>query len=259
MTFPVEAVRPGTMQGYNVGSSNRINVLNGIDNYSLNGFTLNGYVLAGLLDMDEAELDAFLALVDATPLNGFTLNGRAERKARRAERKARREERRANREMKRSAKEERKERRDEAKTARKEARAEKVQAKIEKIRSKVGQPGFMDKLSELGGKAIEAFTGQPADDLIETFEDVTGMDVPFVGEGRGGEDMDMGGGEMDERGYLIGKVPFEPWSGKWWGSKRVPIIQKVGVGAAAVLAVDAATGGNIVLKRVGLMNAKKRK
>mgnify|MGYP006878681869 CR=1 FL=1 len=63
----------------------------------------------------------------------------------------------------------------------------------------------------------------------------------------------------DEKGYLLGKVPFEPWKMKWWKSKRVPMMQKILVAAAVGVTVDAITGGHVVLQRVGLMKPKKKK
>jgi hypothetical protein len=47
--------------------------------------------------------------------------------------------------------------------------------------------------------------------------------------------------------------------GKWFGSKKVPVIQKIGVVAGGVVLIDALTGGNIILKRAGIMKGKKRR
>jgi hypothetical protein len=47
--------------------------------------------------------------------------------------------------------------------------------------------------------------------------------------------------------------------GKWFSSKKVPTIQKVLVVGGGVVLIDALTGGNIVLKRAGIMKSKKRR
>jgi hypothetical protein len=65
--------------------------------------------------------------------------------------------------------------------------------------------------------------------------------------------------QNSEKGYLVGKSPFEPWKGKWWTDKNTPTMQKVGVGTALLVGIDALTGGNIILKKVGLMKGKKKK
>lgn len=64
--------------------------------------------------------------------------------------------------------------------------------------------------------------------------------------------------EVDERGLFSAPSLFkEP--GKWFASDKVPVIQKVGVVAGAVVLVDALTGGNIILQRVGVMQPKTKK
>jgi len=66
--------------------------------------------------------------------------------------------------------------------------------------------------------------------------------------------------EVDERGLFSAPSLFkEP--GKWFASDKVPTIQKVGVVAGGVVLIDALTGGNIILQRIGVMKpqTKKRK
>lgn len=64
--------------------------------------------------------------------------------------------------------------------------------------------------------------------------------------------------DVDERGLFSAPSLFkEP--GKWFASDKVPMIQKVGVVAGAVVLVDALTGGNIILQRVGVMQPKSKK
>lgn len=62
----------------------------------------------------------------------------------------------------------------------------------------------------------------------------------------------------DERG-LFGPPSLLKEPGKWFASKKVPTIQKVAVVAGAVVLVDALTGGNIILKRAGIMKGKKKR
>lgn len=45
---------------------------------------------------------------------------------------------------------------------------------------------------------------------------------------------------------------------KWFASNKVPVVQKIGVVAGGVVLIDALTGGNIILKRVGIMKKGKK-
>lgn len=65
--------------------------------------------------------------------------------------------------------------------------------------------------------------------------------------------------QSPERGYMVGKPPFEPWKGKWWNDNQTPTWQKAAVIGGGVLVVDYLTGGKIILQRVGLMKAKKKR
>jgi len=64
--------------------------------------------------------------------------------------------------------------------------------------------------------------------------------------------------DVDTRGLFDAPSLFkEP--GKWFASDRVPTMQKVGVVAAGVVLIDALTGGNIILQRVGIMKPKTKR
>lgn len=60
----------------------------------------------------------------------------------------------------------------------------------------------------------------------------------------------------DER--LFGPPSLFKEPGKWFGSDKVPVVQKIGVVAGGVVLIDALTGGNIILKRVGIMKKGKK-
>jgi len=66
--------------------------------------------------------------------------------------------------------------------------------------------------------------------------------------------------DIDAQQRIFGGTPSLFKSpGKWFSSKKVPTWQKAGVVLGGVVLVDALTGGNIILKRAGIMKAKKRK
>ena len=62
--------------------------------------------------------------------------------------------------------------------------------------------------------------------------------------------------EADQR--LFGPPSLFKEPGKWFGSDKVPVVQKIGVVAGGVVLIDALTGGNIILKRVGIMKKGKK-
>jgi hypothetical protein len=62
--------------------------------------------------------------------------------------------------------------------------------------------------------------------------------------------------EADQR--LFGPPSLFKDPGKWFGSDKVPVVQKIGVVAGGVVLIDALTGGNIILKRVGIMKKGKK-
>ncbi len=69
---------------------------------------------------------------------------------------------------------------------------------------------------------------------VETFEAYGGAVLDEFGEGIPSLEL----GLDTEKGYLLGKPPFEPWTGKWWSSKRVPIWQKGAIVAVAAIGAD---------------------
>lgn len=64
--------------------------------------------------------------------------------------------------------------------------------------------------------------------------------------------------QMDERG-LFSKPELFKNPVEWFQSDRISTGAKVGVVAAGVVLVDALTGGNIILQRVGVMKPKRKK
>lgn len=268
-------------EGSNINGFNRATYESAMQGYGtckLEGYELNGYMLSGLMELEDEEFDAVIDAIDSISLDelqGYELGffgkkAKARRAARREKRKDKKSERRARRDAKRQARADRKaakmaakqEKRD-LKNEMRQARIEKKRARAEKIRSKIGEPGFGDKLLSLGEKAVQAFTGDGAGDIVGIVEDATGFDIPLpdLSDDFGiGDDefiTEMSDQDMDERG-LFGPPSLFEKPGKWFRSKQVPVWQKAGVVAGGVLLIDGLTGGNIVLKRVGIMKGKKR-
>jgi len=98
------------------------------------------------------------------------------------------------------------------------------------------KPIFQNIVDRLQQKADEEAAGiQPQNDIIVT------EDFP-----------------MDERG-LFSKPELFKNPVEWFQSDRVSTGAKIGVVAAAVVGIDALTGGNIILQRVGIMKPKGKK
>lgn len=218
---------------YSINGFSRVNVSSvpvELQGLMLSGLRLSGY---GSPD-DEAAADLqeycelctdFRKIPTAQGYGKYMMQGKAERQARRAKRRAAR-----------AAKKGRKSRRDEARTLRKEK----------------GE-GFLSTLKSVAGDVFgrDSEDGFDITDYSEFAEGIIPGSQDFISSipGLGGDDK--------EKGYLLGKVPFEPWTGKWWKSKRVPMWQKGAIIAGGAVAVD-----QLVLKGQftnPLMGKKKRK
>lgn len=124
--------------------------------------------------------------------------------------------------------------------------AKKVVGGIKKgVQAVKGFVGKVKAVTEKGGELIEAAQQAPDGrgmERLNEFQDAVIDEMP-------------GGGE--EKG-LFGPPSLLKEPGKWFTSKKVPTVQKVAVVAGAVVVVDFLTGGNIILKRVGVMKGKKK-
>ena len=111
-------------------------------------------------------------------------------------------------------------------------RRDKLKARTERIRSKIGQPGVFANLADAVKGALI-----PGDmESSEVFEDV--MDVA---------------GSDEQRGLFKPKFGSKRWF------KNLSTIQKVAMIAGGIIAIDFATGGNIILKRAGVMKGSKKR
>lgn len=191
-----------------------------MNGFTMNGYTLNGYTLNALGEMDEADYEVLKMLVSGELGEGEEMNALG--------------------------------------LAAIAGLAKKVVGGIKKGVSKV--KGFVSKVKDVSA----ALAGERATELVETAQrskDMDGEGAPYgfarLDEFQKSVTDEFAGG--DQRGYLIGTPPFEPWKGKWWTDKQTPVVQKAGVAVGALVLVDALTGGNIVLKRVGIMKGKNKK
>jgi len=210
-----------------INGLSRVNPINGLSRVNLNaqytlnnGFTLNGYELNEYLEN--------CAMYSEYPtINGCMNFFGKKARARRQERRAGRQERRAQR------KDERRSARMERQQGRQDARTQRAQLRTEALKDVAGSvsEGLRDVLPG-GGEMVSGFV-----------DDFTGGFGP-------GQDF------ADEKG-LFGPPSLFKDPGKWFSSNRVPTWQKAGVVAGGVLLVDAVTGGNIVLKPLGLKKGKK--
>jgi len=120
----------------------------------------------------------------------------------------------------------------EGRAEKKRLRRDKLKARTERIRAKIGKPGIFENLTEAVKGAL-----LPGDmDSDEIFEDV----------------VDIAGSE-EQRGLFKPKFGSKRWF------NNLSTIQKVALIGGGLIAVDFATGGNIILKRVGVMKGKKRR
>ncbi len=228
-------MRIETLNGMTAANGlSRVNPVNGLSRVNLNGlsrvnlnasYTLNnGYTLNGY------ELNAYLeecAIYGEYP----TMNGLKDWAKKRREKKAARQQR----------KEERRVGRTQERAARRSRREERHERRGEFFRN-IGEAAREAAAGIGGGLAdldLAEMGGQLLPDEFDQFIDISG-DMP-----------------ADEKG-LFGPPKFNPFSGKWWGSSKVPVIQKIGVGAVGLVGIDALTGGNIILQRAGIMKKKKK-
>jgi len=218
-----------------------------VSDYSINGLSrvqpqmnaLNGYMLSGLMlsghKANGESFEDFACYVEHCQDYGsqasgegfanYMMQGRAERKARRDKRKAKGASRGA-----------KKKRRDKIRARREEARTKRLEE----------GSGFFSKIGEAAkGFADRGF--EMADTLGDEFLDDFEMEY-------------LPPGTDTEKGYLLGKPPFEPWTGKWWESSKVPVWQKAAIGVGAALLVDqVALKGKFTNPIIGLNKGKARK
>ena len=161
-------------------------------------------------------------------LTEFTLNGRAERQARRAARKGRRDERKDARS-----------RRREARTVRQETRGDR---KAER-QAKRGE--FLEKI------------GDSAKGFIENKAAEFGLDTSQLLPGGSNVSFDYAEDFAEEKG-LFGPPSLFKDPGKWFSSNKVPTWQKAALIGGVVVGIDAATGGNIILQKAGIMKKKRK-
>jgi hypothetical protein len=210
--------------------------LNGFSRVNLNGnYTLNGeymfngdYQLNGAIESatTDEQADFLLAIIERDPdaINGCTsLNGWRDWLEKRKEKKAARQERRTARKDVRAEK--------------RELRKQKVAARLERIKS--GEGGISKILDT--AKNIFGQGGDPMAMLEEMPYDETAGDLSDI---LASMDADA------EKGYLLGKPPFEPWTGKWWSAKRVPTWQKAAVAVGGVLILDQVANKGKLLKKI---------
>jgi hypothetical protein len=95
-----------------------------------------------------------------------------------------------------------------------------------------------------GGELVEAATTPQGVEAIEQFQSAVSQEFSD---------------SENEQRLFSSKPSLFKEPGKWFGSKKVPVIQKIGVVAGGVVLIDALTGGNIILKRAGIMKGKKRR
>jgi hypothetical protein len=210
-------ISPTSQPMYLQGLS-RISYLNG---YTLNGYQLNAYMLNGLKMANYGEptresVEDFVCYMEdcaelGLPLSSmgygnYMMQGKAERQARRARRKAKRA---AKSQMK-MDKRGRRARRSEARTK-----------ALEEGRGFFSQIGEAAKgLAQRGLDLGTDFAGGVMDEFQEDYELLPEVEI------------------TQDRGYLIGKTPYEPWDPKWWTAKRVPMWQKGATGAVVLIAAD---------------------
>jgi len=181
---------------------------------SLQGLMLSGLMLSGYGEPDReaaADLEEYCELCldynkipTAQGYGNYMMQGKAERQARRAKRQAAR-----------AARKARKGRRDEARTLKKE-RGEGLFSTIKSVAGDIFGGGEEFDLTDYSEFAEGIVPGSA--DFISS--------IPGVGA------------NATDKGYLLGKTPFEPWTPKWWKSKRVPMWQKAAVGVGGALAAD---------------------
>ena len=206
---------PMYMQGLS-----RINYLNG---YSLNAYQLNAYMLNGLKMANygpptRESMEDFVCYcedslemgipISAQGYGQYMMQGKAERQQRRARRRAKRET------------------RQQMKMDKRSRRARKQEARTSALER--GE-GFFQKLGQaaegLGQRAL-GLGEEWAGGVMDEFEGTMLPEVTVMPP------------EDSGRGYLLGKPPFEPWTGRWWQSSRVPMWQKAAVGVGGLIVVD---------------------
>lgn len=213
-------MRIETLNGMpNVNGLSRVNPINGLSRVNLNG-------------LSRVNLNATYSLNDGFTLNGFELNAYLDECAMYGEYPTMNglkdwwKKRQANKQAK--------------KEGRQLLRADKRQNRKE----------FWGGLKDAAVTAAESLKGGISDfDLME----IGGQMLPAELTNYLPADSE----EMDTKGLF--KPKFNPLSGKWWTNSRVPVMQKVGVGAVGLVGIDALTGGHILLQRVGVMKPKKKK
>ena len=136
-----------------------------------------------------------------------------------------------------------------ARKARKAAKREKREARKDERRQ--SRREFWGGLKDAAQRAAEGIGGGVADlDLME-------IGGQFLPDEMAGMMPGQSGQMMDEKG-LFGPPSLLKNPGKWFSSKRVPTWQKAAVIGGSVVAVDALTGGNIILQRAGIMKKKRK-
>jgi len=192
--------------------------LNGIENLSINGYEFNGYEFNDYLEN--------CAYSGEYP----TMNGLKDWIARSRERKA--------------ARQDRRDRRREARTIRQEMKGD-VRAERRDARK-----GFFRDI----GENVRGLIQNKARELGLDASALMDQDIDFANL-RLDEQMMT---EDEQKLFGLGKPQLFKEPGKWFASNRIPTINKVGVAAAGLLLVDGLTGGNIILKRVGVMKPKRK-
>lgn len=200
-----------------------------LDGYSLNAYSLNGYTLnGGAIDMIEEYCLECDNVGKRPSLNGF-LNGKAERKARRAKRAAQKLEKKRQKQARKDAKIYRKDEKQRNKDERKAERNTR--------RGEMGSQ-LLATASEIGKGVIDKFIGGgDAADLVSD----------MVGSGASGA-VDDYTPDKSLNIFSPPKLFKEPM--KWFGSSRVPIIQKIALVGGVGLAADQLLNKGKLLKKL---------
>jgi len=251
-----------TLQGYSrvtpaqdtaINGFSRVNFAN-TDPQALQGLMLSGLMLSGKKPTAES-MEDFACYVELCqghnmPMSSesygqYMMQGKAERKARREARRRRKEERKI-----------RRARRDEARTGKRE-RGEGLLSTIKGVAGDIfGGDGDFD-IMDYSDVAEEFIPG--AGDIMSMV--AGGGQVDSAGnKAKAGEVIDPEDGLFKPKGYVFGTPPFEPWTQRWWKSKKVPMWQKAGIGVGGLVGVDQLVlKGKFTNPIIGLNKGKARK
>lgn len=208
-----------SMDGFSRVTPTQDEYMNGFSRVNYMGdLMLSGLVLSGH-KANEMTKEDFMCYLEECAMKGskpssrefaqYMMQGRAERRARRQARRDRRAQRKSQRG-----------RRREARTVSREGKAR---------RQATGDTGFQRFLATAKDITGDIFGPENVQTVVEDL-------APGVAD-LGLFDPMAEPGAMD-KGYLIGKPPFEPWTGRWWSSSRVPVWQKAAVGVGGLVLVD---------------------